>query len=232
MAEITLPAEAGRPTGSRASGRLRVAGRIPGVVYGHGSDPVPVSVDARELRQALTTEAGLNQLLDLVVDGERLLALAREVQRHPVRNTVTHVDFLIVRRDEVIAAEVPIVLSGEAKAVETDRGVISQPLTSLTVHATPASIPGHIEVDISRLAVGDMVRVGDLPLPPGVNTDVDPEETVVVASPSGVAAEVAAEEAAAEAEAETRAEGAEPGGEERASRAGGEAARPDEAPEG
>ena len=198
MAEITLLAETGRMTGTAASGRLRAAGRIPAVVYGHGTAPRTVSVDARELRQALSTEAGLNQLLEVEVDGERLLSLARELQRHPVRNTVTHVDFQIVRRDEIISAEVPIVLTGEAKAVETGRGVVSQPLTSLTIHATPGSIPGHIEVDVSELVIGDTIRVGDLALPAGVTTEVDADEAVVIASTSAVEAEVAAEVAEAE----------------------------------
>ncbi len=193
MAEITLVAETGRTTGTRPSGRLRAAGRVPGVVYGHGSAPVPVSVDARELRHALSGEAGLNQLLDVHVGDDRLLALARELQRHPVRNTVIHVDFQIVRRDEIIAADVPIVLVGEAKAVEAERGVVSQPLTSLSVRATPGAIPSGIEVDVSAMAVGDTIRVGDLDLPSGVTTDADADEAVVTASVSGVSAEVAAE---------------------------------------
>jgi large subunit ribosomal protein L25 len=207
MAEITLLAEPGRVTGTRASGRLRTAGRIPGVVYGHGTDPVSVSVDARELRHALSTDAGLNQLLEVHIGDQRLLTLARELQRHPVRNTVTHVDFQIVRRDEVIAADVPIVLVGESKSVETERGVISQPLTQLTIHATPGAIPSSIEVDITDMVVGDAIRVGDLPLPSGVTTEVDPEEAVVTASVSEVSTEVATEEAEAAEAAEEAAEG-------------------------
>ncbi len=223
MAEITLAAELGRAIGSRPTGRLRAAGRIPGVIYGHGTDPLAVSVDARDLRHALTTDAGLNQLLELEVDGTRHLTLARELQRHPVRNTVTHVDFLIVRRDEVISADVPIVLVGEAKAVEVERGVINQALTSLAVNATPAAIPNSFEVDVSELAIGDAVRVGDLRLPQGVTTEVDPEEAVVIAAASAVAAEVAEEEAEAEAAAEL-AEGAE--AEAEGEGEGGEAAPP------
>jgi large subunit ribosomal protein L25 len=113
MAEITLVAEPGRSGGSAASRRLRAAGRIPAVVYGHGSTATAVSVDGRELRQALSGEAGLNQLLNLQIDGASQLALARAIQRHPVRHTVLHVDFQVVRRDEVISAEVPILLQGE-----------------------------------------------------------------------------------------------------------------------
>jgi large subunit ribosomal protein L25 len=199
MAEITLIAEAGRPTGSRPSARLRAAGRIPGVVYGHGTEPLAVSVDGRALRSALTTAAGLNALLSLEVAGQTHLTLAREIQRHPVRNTVVHVDFQIVRRDEVVSAEVPITLVGEAHQVAVNQGVIEQPLASLTVQAVPGLIPNVIEVDVSGLDIGDTVRVSDLTLPEGVDTEVDPDEPVVIAQGSALTAEVAAaEEAAAE----------------------------------
>lgn len=159
--------------------------------------PLKVSVDGRDLRAALTTQAGLNALLSLRVDGTTHLTLAREIQRHPVRHTVLHVDFQIVRRDEIVSAEVPVILVGEATQVNQNQGVIGQPLTSLTVHATPAQIPNAIEVDISELAIGDAIRVADLRLPAGVRTDLDPEEAVVVAQASAMAAEVAAGEAEA-----------------------------------
>lgn len=189
MAEITLPVESGRTTGSRASGRLRAAGKIPGVVYGHGIEPLPVAVEGRALRAALTTESGLNALLNLEVDtGGSHLTLARALQRHPVRHTVTHVDFQVVRRDEVISAEVPISLVGEAEAVHREDGVVEQQLFNLTVHATPALIPNVIEVDVSGLSVGDAIRVGDLPLPAGVSTDIDADQAVVVAQSATVEA--------------------------------------------
>src|ERR1700738_2308400 len=108
MAESPIVAEAPRPIGSRAAGRLRAAGKIPGVIYGHGRDPLPIAVEGPSLRSALTTGGGLNALRALQVGGETPLTLAREIQRDPVRSTVTHVDFLIVRRDEVVQAEVPI----------------------------------------------------------------------------------------------------------------------------
>jgi len=105
MADVTLAAEVGRTPGSRATRRLRREGKIPGVIYGHGTDPVSVAVPARELRIALNGEAGGNQLLSLETGTTTYLALAREMQRHPIAQTVTHVDFQIVRRDEVIAAD-------------------------------------------------------------------------------------------------------------------------------
>ena len=210
MPEITLVAEAGRPTGSRASNRLRHAGRIPGVIYGHGIEPVPISVAGRDLRAALTTEAGMNALLSVQVDGEAHLTLAREVQRHPVRNTVIHVDFQIVRRDEVVSADVPLVIAGEAQAVSAGGGVVEQPLTSLTIRATPAAIPAGIEVDITALSIGDTIRVADLTLPDGVTTDVDTDEPVVIAR-TGVTLEEEAPAEGAEGEAEGEA-AASPGG--------------------
>jgi large subunit ribosomal protein L25 len=212
MAEISLVAEPGRATGSSESKRIRRAGRIPAVVYGHGIDALAVSVDARDFRHALSGEAGLNQLLSLEVEGRSHLTLARVLQRHPVRNTVVHVDFQVVRRDEIVAADVPVVLVGEAKAVEADRGIIEQPLTSLTVNANPGNIPNELPYDISDLQVGVTIRVGDLTLPAGVTTDVDPDEPVIIAATSTLEEEVAEiEEAEAIAVAEAVAEsGGEP----------------------
>src|SRR4051794_12818256 len=208
MPEITLVAESGRPAGSRPSSRLRAAGRIPGVIYGHGIAPVPVSVEGRSLRAALMTESGLNALLALQVGGDTHLAMAREIQRHPVRGTVIHVDFQVVRRDEVISADVPVSLIGDAVNVRNNDGVIAQEVHSLSVNATPGRIPSVIEIDISGLSIGDAIRVGDLPLPEGVTTDLDPEETIVVAQGSALAAEADALEAEAE---EAAAEGGEGG---------------------
>jgi large subunit ribosomal protein L25 len=210
MAEITLVAQPGRTTGSPESRRLRSAGRIPAVVYGHGIDAEAVSIDGRELRLALSGEAGVNQLLNLDLGGTTHLALARVLQRHPVRNTVVHVDFQVVSRNEVISADVPLILIGEAKAVENERGVVEHLLQSLTINATPGTIPNSVEVDISALVIGESIRVSDLNLPRGVTTDVDPEEAVVVAAASSVSAE------AEELEAEEAAEAAESAGEEAA----------------
>jgi large subunit ribosomal protein L25 len=213
MAEVRLVAELGRTTGSSASRRLRHAGRVPAVVYGHGMQPLSVSVGARDLRTALSAH-GLNQVLTLDVDGSGHLVLARQLQRHPVRHTLSHVDFQVVRRDEVVTAEVPIVTVGAAVQVERDRGVLEHPLSSLTIRSTPEQIPQEITVDISDLEVGGAVRVRDLLLPQGVTTDVDPDEPVVIAAASTVAAEVAAEEAAEAAElAEAASQAAEAAGE-------------------
>ncbi len=186
MPDITLVAETGRTLGSRASRRLRRGGKIPGVVYGHATEPLQVAVDGRELRAALTTGSGTNALLTLKVDGSEHLTMAKVLQRDPVRNTVTHVDFQIVRRDEIVTIDVPVTLVGESDAVKAGDGVIEHNLYTLTVSSTPGRIPTHLEVDVSGMAIGDTIRVGDLRLPDGVTTDVDPDEPIVVAQPPQV----------------------------------------------
>lgn len=210
MAEIRVHAEGGRAPGSRPSRRLRAQGKIPGVVYGHGIEPVSVAVDAKDLRSALTTEAGLNALLDLHVDGTSHLTLAREIQRHPVRGTVSHVDFQVVRRDEVVTSEVPISLVGEAVEVHREDGLVDQQLFNLAVQAVPTRIPNAIEVDVSGLTIGETIRVGELGLPEGVATEIDPEAAVVVGQPPQVrAADLLAEGEEVPGEGEAAAEGEE-----------------------
>ncbi len=169
-----------------------------------------MSVVRRELRAALTTEAGFNALLDLEVDGEAVLALVKEMQRDAVRNEVTHVDFIRVSRDEAVVVEVPIHFEGEASEVTAGGGTLDQQLFNLTVRAKPGDIPSGITVDVTGMTIGDSVRVGDLVLPTGVTTEVDPEEPVAVAQVSQAAQEAEAldMEAAALLEAEG-AEGAE-----------------------
>lgn len=218
MPEIALPVELGRTTGSRPAGRLRAEGKIPAIVYGHGSDPVAVAVEGRALRSALTTEAGLNALMTVQLDGTEHLVMARDVQRDPVKHRVIHVDFQIVRRDEVMTVEVPINLVGEAVELHREDGVVAQELFTLTVQATPGSIPNSVEVDISELKVGDAIRVGDIKLPSGASTDMDPEAAIVVGQPPQV---VEAPEAAEGEEGEEVAEGEAPA--EAAAEGGGEA---------
>ncbi len=193
MPEIALPVEIGRSTGSRPAGRLRAAGKIPAIVYGHGLSPVAVAVEGRALRAALMTEAGLNALMSVKLDGTEHLVMARDIQRDPVRHRVTHVDFQIVRRDEIMTVEVPIALVGEAELVNREGGVVAQELFSLSVNATPGNIPNSIEIDITELAVGDAIRVSDVKLPSGASTDVDPEAAIVVGQPPQAVVEEVAE---------------------------------------
>jgi large subunit ribosomal protein L25 len=188
MAETTLVAEAGRPSGSSAARRLRHDGRIPAVVYGPGVAPIPVSVAARDLRAALSTDAGLNAVLSLEVGGDTYLTMARELQRHPVRGSVTHVDFQVVDPNREVTAEVTITLTGEALELHRADGVLEQQMFSLTIKSRPADIPAHLEVDITNLVIGSAVRVSDIALPPDVITEVDPESIVAAGQPPRVQA--------------------------------------------
>lgn len=210
MAEINLKATTGRELGSGPSKRIRAEGNVPGVVYGLDADPIPVTVEWRPLREALTTDAGLNALIDLDVDGEIALTVVKELQRHPIRGNVIHIDFLRVSADAEITVEVPIVLEGEAKAVLSENGTVDQLLYSLAINAKPADIPNELVVDVSELTIGEAIHVGAIKLPAGVSTDVDPEESVAAGNqatvddlPEPTEGEAAAEggEAAAAAEA-------------------------------
>lgn len=195
---ITLTASTGRTAGSRSSGRMRAEGLVPGVVYGLGRDSVAVSVPWPELRRALTTEAGLNALITLEVDGQSDLTIIKDLQRHPIRRNVLHVDFLRVDANAPVAVEVPLVLVGEAKKVEGRRGIVDQPLKTLTVKAKPTEIPSHIDIDVSDLDIGDSITVGEITLPAGVVTDIDDSVQLVL----GLATRFSAEDSESEAEGE------------------------------
>jgi len=199
MDEIVLTAATGRTTGSRSTRRLRGEGLVPAVLYGLDQDPVSVSVIWPELRQALTTEAGVNVVLQLEVEGERHMSIIKDIQRHPVRRDVVHVDFLRIDPNKKVTVDVTIVMMGEALEVTQGNGMVDQNLFSLTVDASPTAIPNELEVDISALTIGDSIRVADIALPAGVTTDVDPEETVAVGMITRSTLEAMAAEEAAEA---------------------------------
>jgi large subunit ribosomal protein L25 len=201
MAEVSLVAEVGRTTGSASARRLRTEGKIPAILYGHGIEPQPISVDRKALRAALAHEAGLNALFALEVDGTRHLAMARQLQRDALKRSVSHVDFVIVRRDEIVSVEVPVHLVGEALGVEHADGMVEQQMFQLTIQAKPADIPSSIEVDITDLTIGEAIRVNDLQLPEGVTTEVDGEDPVVIGQTTRLAVEEEAEEDAEGAEA-------------------------------
>jgi large subunit ribosomal protein L25 len=187
--------------GSGPAGRLRREGNVPAVVYGLGAETIPVSVPARALGHILAADTGANTLITLELGGDAVLALARQIQRNAVRGDLEHVDFVRVRRDVAVSAEVPVHLVGEAVGTR-EGGILEQQVFMLTVEARPADIPASVELVISALAIGDQLRVSDLQLPQGVKVMQDPEELVVgVAAPRVVAAEDAAAAAAVEGEA-------------------------------
>ncbi|MFN3255521.1 MAG: 50S ribosomal protein L25 [Ilumatobacter sp.] len=179
MTETILHAESGRTTGSAATRRLRAEGKIPGVVYGHGMDPVSISVDRRELRQAVSGGAGMNTIIDLTVDGTVYPSLIKDVQRHPVRLNIAHIDFIQVNLNEEIVVSVPIRLDGEAKAVSNGGGLVDLSMNELEVATTPRNIPDEIIVDIADMDMDTVIRVEDLNIPAGAKATADPEVPVV-----------------------------------------------------
>jgi|HigsolmetaAR202D_1030399.scaffolds.fasta_scaffold10106_3 large subunit ribosomal protein L25 len=218
MASTVLVATTGRPTGSAAARRLRKNDIIPGVLYGQGMTPLPVAVGRRDLRIALSGAAGLNTVLDLEVDGTVYPAIVKEVQRHPVRRTVTHVDFMQVNLDEEITVSVPLRLEGEATAVTSHGGLVDPAVDSIEVVTTPRNIPAEFVVDVSGMDMDSVIRLGDVPMPAGVRPTGDPETPIVTVLT--MRAEAAAIEAADAEVAEEQAEQAEAQGADEAAEGG------------
>lgn len=221
MAEVKLDAKTREGRGKGAARQARMAGRVPGVVYGRGMDPVPIEVDRREFITALNTDAGMNVLLELQLDGKKVLTLARELQRDPVKGTLLHADFVYIDVTKTVEVEVPVNVTGEAAGVK-EGGVLEQPLFTVHVTCLPTDVPEHIDVDVSHLNIGDSLRIGDLPKSDTYEVTNDPDTPVVtIAAPISEeeleAMEAAAgqdqeePEEAAEGEAAEESEGAEEG---------------------
>jgi large subunit ribosomal protein L25 len=176
MQQETLRAVQRTGSGSRPARRMRRDGQIPAVVYGKGLDSQPVAVESRALHGVLHTDAGFNALINVEVEGGiEVLTVAREIQRHPVRGDITHLDFIKVSLDVEIEAEVGIEYTGTPLGVKDEGGFVETIETSVTIVALPTAIPSSITVDISELDVGDILKVVDLPAIDGVtySTDVD-----------------------------------------------------------
>ena len=204
MQQEALRARRRTEAGTRPARRLRRAGQVPAIVYGSGVEPTPIAVDARELHGVLHTEAGLNVIIDLEIEGDgQHLTVAREIQRDPVRGDILHVDFITVRLDEPIEAEVAVEYEGTPVAVRTNTGLAETLAASVTVSALPTEIPTAIHVDVSDLDVGDTLKLSDLPELPGVTYLGDPDHPLLTIVPRAV------EEEEAEAELEAAEEGVE-----------------------
>ncbi len=199
MSQTKLVATTGRPTGSAAARRLRAEGHIPGVLYGRGMTPISVTVERRDLRLALSGPSGANTVLALEVDGKSYPAVVKELQRHPIKRTVSHIDFLQVNLNEEITVSVPVRLEGEAKAVLGAGGLVDPAVDSIEVVCTPNNMPSDFVIDITDLQVDSVIRLADVPMPAGVTPTGDPEMpvvTVLLSRAAAAAAESAGEAAA------------------------------------
>jgi large subunit ribosomal protein L25 len=174
-----LDARVRTPAGSRATRRLRREGRIPGVLYGGGADPIAFDVDARELRIAL---AARGAVLDVALDGETNSAVVKATDHHPVRGETTHIDLIRVNLNEAIQAVVTLELTGldEAPGVVAG-GVIEQVTREVTIEALPTEIPESIVHDVSALEMNETILLSEVKAPAGV-TLVDVAEDAVLAT--------------------------------------------------
>jgi large subunit ribosomal protein L25 len=213
--ERKLKAEERSDAGKGSARKLRAAGRVPGIVYGHG-DAVAIDVDARELYRLLHTDAGMNVLVDLKVGKDEWLAMPRDVQRDNIRDSLIHVDFLRIARDEKITVEVPVHIVGDSHGVR-EGGVVEHHLWNLQIECLPQDVPTAVEADITPLGIGESLKVEQLAVPEGCTILSSSEEVVVsvvtpqvlrVEEEEAVAAEVAEGEAAPAAEGEAAPEAA------------------------
>ena len=176
---IKLPVKPRESRGSAEARRLRKQGLIPGVIYGRGSDPTAICIDERELRKALTGGHGLHAILDVALDGDKSRAsILKDYQVDPLRGHLIHFDLQEVRLDQPIQAQVVVELVGDPVGVN-EGGVLSQIQREINVEALPLEIPDRLELDVSGMAIGDTLRLSDLPPREGVTYLDDAEETVL-----------------------------------------------------
>ncbi len=200
MATATISATPRSETGKGVARKLRAQHNLPGVLYGHHREPQPLVLDGRDFDRLIEHYAAETTVVELTVDGQSVRTLIREIQRHPFKRQVLHVDFQALVAGEKVTVDVPIVLVGIPEGVRLNGGTLDQVMRELTVVVDPSDIPNHVDVDVSALNVGDSLHVSDINLPPGVEVQDDPETTICVVVPPRVAEEVTApveEEAAA-----------------------------------
>lgn len=203
MASAQLSGTARDSRGKGVARSLRGSGRIPAVIYGHGREPQSLSIDTRELEKLLARISAENTVIDLTVDGQSARTLIREIQRHPFKRQILHVDFQELVAGEKVIVRLPIVLMGVPAGVRMDGGILDQTMRELEVEVDPSNIPNHVEVDVTELTIGSSVHVSDITLPEGVEIVGDEAASVcVVSAPRAVVEAVPAEEAEPTAEPE------------------------------
>jgi large subunit ribosomal protein L25 len=199
--QVKLKAHKRTVTGRNAIKKIKHQGLVPGVIYGSRSQPVTLQVDARELTNVLAHASSEHVLVELeIVDGDQStnrLALIQEVQHHPLKRELLHIDFQAVSATEKITSEVPIEAIGEALGVRTFGGLLEYSLRTLEVECFPQDLPDIVRLDVTNLNIGESLHVRDIPLPSGVESITDGDLTVVSVVASRVGEEI--EEAAAEA---------------------------------
>ena len=196
MAIVSFNATPRDGVGKGAARTLRSKGEIPAVIYGHGREPQALSLNARDLDKMLGHIQAESTVIEVTVGGATSKTLIREIQRHPIRRQILHVDFQALVAGEKVTVSIPIMLQGIPEGVRLGGGVLDQTLREIEIKVDPSSIPDHIEFDVTNLVIGDSVHISDLKVPEGVEILDDPETSVVVvAAPRAVIEETAAVEA-------------------------------------
>lgn len=192
MASAQLSATLRDGTGKGSARTLRAQGRIPAVIYGHGRDPQSLAIDTREIEKLLSRISAESTVIELSLDGKSARTLIREIQRHPFKRQILHVDFQELVAGEKVTVRLPIVLSGIPDGVRQDGGILDQTMRELEVEVDPANIPNHVEIEVTSLKIGDSIHVRDIPLPEGVEIVGDEDASVcVVSAPRAVVETVA-----------------------------------------
>ncbi|HXV15693.1 MAG TPA: 50S ribosomal protein L25 [Gemmatimonadaceae bacterium] len=195
MASEHLSASARDRGGKGVARKLRSEGRIPAVVYGHGREPQPLSINSRELDRLLDHIAAEATVIDLDIDGKPARTLIREIQRHPFKRQILHVDFQELVAGEKISVRLPIILVGVPDGVRLDGGILDQTMRELEVEVDPSNIPNHVDIDVTKLTIGSSIHVREITLPEGVEVLDDGDASVcVVSAPRAAVEAVAAEE--------------------------------------
>ena len=193
MATVSLNADARDTKGKGAARTLRSQGQVPAVIYGHGRDPQPLALNARDLDKMLSHIQAESTVIEVTVGGQTAKTLIREIQRHPIKRQILHVDFQALVAGEKVTVSIPIVLLGVPEGVRLEGGVLDQTLREIEIEVDPSNIPDHVEYDITNMVIGDSVHISDLKVPEGVEVIDDPETSVaVLAAPRAVIEEVAA----------------------------------------
>ena len=203
MSTASLSATLRSESGKGAARALRRAGSVPAVIYGHKREPMSLAVPTRELERLLERVSAETTVVELSIDGKVSRTLIREIQKHPFKKQLVHVDFQELVAGEQITVNVPLVVVGTSIGVRSFAGVLDQTMRELEVTVDPSAIPNHIDVDVSELNIGDSIHVRDLTVPDGVTVISDGDATVVVvAAPKVNATDAAADAASAAAAAE------------------------------
>jgi|SRR5688500_2407374 large subunit ribosomal protein L25 len=191
MATVSLAAKPRTETGKGVARKLRAAGEVPGVIYGHGREPQPLTVNKREFDRLAERVRITSTVIELAIDGKTARTLIRELQRDPLKRHALHIDFQELVAGEKVTVSVPLRFIGTPEGVKTGGGILEEVMHQLEVTVDPSNIPDHIDVDVTALTIGHSLHIRDLTLPAGVEITDDPEQTVAVVSAPKAEEEVA-----------------------------------------